>query len=331
MNKKAVTYLIIISVVLLCLFVYFFDDISNNYFSKDNPKGELIKVFLTFIAGIIALLVWHSSYRRAKATEKQLKIMEKGNIESRFNNAVGHLGNENPTIVLGGIHVLHQIAVENENYTRVIHNLFCNYLRENSTKLYPEKRSYSDSGRLVQVSAVEGTPKCPIIIQTLIDYLFKEYNNKDSVYNGFDSDLSYSTIKNCDFEKAKIRRVNFNNCIFENCHFFETILLECRFSESILTKCHFSYSTLTECHFSYSTLTECHFCKTLTRCYFYQSILTDCVFSGILTECNFIAYIRGLKSAELINCEFKTAELIDTVLPYPDKNKVKKSVFTKMT
>jgi len=237
-------FLGILCLIVLCLFFYFFTEISENYFSKDNSKGELIKVFLTFTAGIIAILVWHSGYKRVKVMEEQtektteqIQVMYKGNVDTRFNNAVGHLGNENPTVVLGGIHVLHQIAVDNKNYTQVVHNLFCSYLRENSGKLY-EKIDF------------EKTPdKCPVIIQTLIDYLFRPYNNKDSVYENFKSDLSFSTLKNVVLGFVIMRNVNFSHCLLENCNFLFGTLNECDFRDGTLNKCDFRLLTLNKCNF----------------------------------------------------------------------------------
>jgi len=282
--------LIIIGIIFLLLFFCFFGKISDYFFENNKTQGELLKVFLTAIAGIVAVFVWHTGYKRAKATEKQIKVMEKGNIETRFNNAVGHLGNENSAVVLGGIHTLHQIAVENESYTQVVHNIFCSYIRENSAKLY-EKVDF------------EKTPDyCPVIIQTLIYYMFKPYNNRDSVYKAFDSDLSFSNLKNCDFKFVDIEYVNFHNCVLESCDFSVGTLTNCSFFDGTLTDCKFNVGTLTYCDFGNGTLAKCDF-----------SVRT-------LTNCNF-------NNARLIDCRnIETAKLIDTELPL---NKITEKKSTK--
>ena len=319
--------LIFFCLLILFYFILFFQDISNYFFQVDNvskfdntPRGELLKVFLTFIAGIIAILVWHSGYKRVKVMEKQtektaeqIQVMYKGNMDTRFNNAVGHLGNENSAVILGGIHALHQIAVENENYRQVVHNLFCSYLRENSAKLY-EKPEF------------ENTPdKCPIIIQTLIDYLFRLYNN-EYIYKNCESDLSFSTLKNCDFSEVTINDVNFSHSVLENCNFSDGILTRCKFFNGILIRCHFwNRAVLTECnfggfYFENRILKECYFTGTfrncdftftnLINCHFEHGDLTDCDFNTCsLTECTFWG-------GTLIRCTFSLSFLNNCVFIY---------------
>ncbi len=123
----------VVCIVLIYLLVYYFSFLSQ-FFEKDNASGELFKVVLTTIGGIGALIALYYAARRVQA-------MEKGNVDTRFNNAVGHLGSENPTVILGAVHALHQISIKHKSYTQVIHNLFCSYLRENSAKFY-EKSEY---------------------------------------------------------------------------------------------------------------------------------------------------------------------------------------------
>jgi len=294
---------------------------SRHYFSDKNPKGELIKVILTIIAGIVAVFVWHTGYRRAKATEKQLKLIEKGNIETRFNNAVGHLGNENSAVVLGGIHALHQIAVENKNYTQIIHNLFCDYIRENSAKIYIK----NDFEKMPDY--------CPVIIQTLLDYLFKPYNNKDSVYKDFKSDLSFSTLINYDFS-GELNNIIFNECIIERCDFRGELLndedrgsFRKDFSLCTLNNCFFNGSTLISCSFFGNKLIDCEFNGTLTKCNFTNGTFINCIFfGGTLTECIFkygtledCYFIHNDEDfyyeSKLNNCDFENVELIKTELP----------------
>ena len=300
----------VLSTALLFLLVYFFENISGYFFENNNaPRGELIKVVLTFIAGIIAILVWHSGYKRVKVMEKQtektaeqIQVMYKGNIDTRFNNAVGHLSSENPTVILGGLHALHQIAVEHKNYTQVVHNLFCNYLRENSAKLYKKNE-------------IEDTPhRCPVIIQTLIDYLFAPYNDKDCIYKEYKSDLSYSTFKNCKFQGISIENINFRHCILENCNFKHCFLNNCNFARGTLKKCDFLQGILTNCVFIYSALNDCNFERgTLTDCSFEDGTLNGCIFfSGTLSYCRF-------KKVRLKNCgTIDYVKLINTELP-PNK------------
>lgn len=292
-------------ITLIILLICNFAEFSQN-FAKDNPIGELIKVFLTLIAGIVAILVWHNGY-------KQIQIMYKGNVDTRFNNAVGHLNSENPTVVLGGIHALHQIAVNHKRYTQVVHSLFCSFLRENSSKLYDriDIKIPTDKSPLIIPTKYKKPKKtldkCPVIIQILVDYLFKPYNNKDSVYKDYYSNLSFSTLKNVNFENVKIDGVNFNHCFLKNCN-FEGTLINCFFGSINRSNFHVSDwfkqngVTLIECNFI-GVLTNCNFYGDLSFCdfggnslNFNKAILTDCVFEGTISDCNY--------QGTLTNCTF---------------------------
>jgi len=310
--KLFVCIILIITLLFLFRYLYcYFDNVSNLFFEGSNtPRGEFLKVLLTFIAGIVGILVWITSVNRVKAMEKQtekttkqIEVAIKGNLDSRFNNAVGHLGNESPTVVLGGIHVLHQIAVENKNYTQIVHNLFCSYLRENSSTLY-------DS-----VDFKTTPTKCPIIIQTIVDFLFKPYNNEKSVYFEFKSDLSFSKLINCNFQRIDIKKVSFDYCILENCDFTgdsikNNLFSDSTFYHSTITNCSFNNRNMSNCYFSQSSLSDCHFrlgtyqfyfegLSSLTSCDFIQSTFTECSFSFTkLNKCSFFI-------SKLYSCKFE--------------------------
>lgn len=271
-----------LSIVSILALVLSFDFISYFFFEgTQSPRGELLKVVLTFVAGIIGILVWHNGVKR-------VRIMEESNLETRFNNAVGYLGSEDPALVLGGIHAMYQIAVKHKNYTKAVHNLFCGYLREKSAKLYE--------------GIGENSGRCPAIIQNLIDYLFKQsdYN----IFKDLESDLSFSTLRN----------VNFSNVNLINCWFDRATLTNCRFVDTILTDCKFYNTTkLTNCEFYDGTvLSECMFWRgvMLTNCKFLRKIkLMNCKFydGAILLECNF-------NRATLRECEFFTSKTTKTSL-----------------
>ena len=247
-------WVIITCLPIVALIIYFVLIPNHSYFSEyfepDTPYGygELFRIYLTIGAGIIAIIALVFNHRRVTA-------MEKNNVDTRFNNAVGHLGNENPTVVLGGIHALHQIAVKHESYTQVVHNLFCSYLRENSAKIYEENGKKTPD-------------KCPVIIQTLIDYLFPPHN-KDNAYKNFASNLSFSTLKNCDFNHRTLANCHFNDTILTNCYFSNTTFIDCYFIRATLSNCEFWRTTLTECvfiskYFAPAKLFDCHHLETVT-------------------------------------------------------------------
>jgi len=272
--KKLLLVLVSLSTIgLIYLLVRNFVEISR-FFEKDNSQGELFKVCLTALAGIGALVALYYSARRVRAVEK-------GNVDTRFSNAVGHLGNENHAVVLGGIHALHQIAVKHKSYTQVVHSLFCSFIRENSTKLY-EKIDFEKEPR-----------KRSVIIQTLIDYLF----NKDGIYKHFEFDLSHCTLINCEFKLVDIKNVNFSYSIMKNCFFssgkknlnkngdlLTSKLTKCRFYGSELSGCHLPH--LFDCVFEKVSFTDCMFYG-VTRGHFWDSNMIKCEFMNFIDKCHF--------------------------------------------
>ena len=319
-----------------------FERFSNFLFGKDNKhRGELVKVILTVFtialtlgAGLVAFLVWYSTdesvkemKEQTKRIDEQIQVMYKGNVDTRFSNAIEHLGSENSTVVLGGIHALYQIAVEDTNYTQIVHNIFCNYLRENSAKLY-EKQEFKESPK-----------KCPVVIQILIDYLFKPYNNKDYIFKDYASDLSFSTLKNCNFSNANIENVNFDHCLLENCEFLNVRLIDCNFGRVTLKNCFFGSADLINCFFGSADLinsffinaefTNCDFTTTHSSfgpsVFLAGAILMECVFSAVkLTECIFSS---NEVDAILIDCKFDDeVELINTEISPNQKAKAWQSI-----
>ena len=241
-----------VAVVAFILWVVLNFDCLSQYFTKDNPHGELFKVCLTAFAGIGVFITF-------RYLGKQVQAMEKGNVDTRFNTAVEHLGSNSSTIVLGGIHALQQIAVSDKNYTTVVHNLFCSYLRENSAELNKVNKANHEMA----------PDKCPERIQVLIDYLFKPYNKKESVYKDFETDLSYVELRNCNFNWGTLNNCKFREAFLTECHFGRGTLNECDFRGGTLTNCYFAAKTFTDCIFSEVTFTNCHFLhRNLTRCSF---------------------------------------------------------------
>ncbi|WP_375583926.1 pentapeptide repeat-containing protein [Cyclobacterium xiamenense] len=272
----------IVGFALIYFLVAHFSDLSY-FFAKDNPRGELFRVILSTIGGLGALIALYY-------VAKQVHAIEKGNIENRFNNAVGHLSNSNSTVVLGGIHVLHQIAIENKSYTRIVHNLFCSYLRENSASLYISPN------------------KCPVVIQTLINYLFLNYNGKNNVYKKYSYDLSFSVLKYLSLPRIEMHKVNFENCVLEDCNFFkgdfsdcdfrDALLKNCRFEEATLATCYFYEGSSTDCNFINAKLYHCSFTGKTAKCNFMNVSFTDCYLGGEFKDC----YIA---CTDIINCGFR--------------------------
>ena len=319
-----ITVISLIGILVIGLLWCFSDEIERNfdciswyYFGPGNtPRGEFIKVVLAFITAITAIIGGLFSYKRktdeqmgllkkqvqqnAEKSEQQIAVMLEGNMDTRFNNAVGHLDSNDATVVSSAIHALHLIALENNKYAPAVHNLFCSYIREKSTKIYKE-------------IDFEKTPdRCPVIIQTLINYLFKPYNDKKSIYNDYNSDLSFSTLINCNFRGINIIGANFNNCDIRKCNFLSTTLNNVDFRKATLSEVIFEKAILNNVWFSYAMLNNVVFNEaTLSENSFYETILRDVDFERAIFK-KFDTFIRtkldGFTPEEITSKGFSLAK-----------------------
>ncbi|MCA1920129.1 MAG: hypothetical protein LDL38_12065, partial [Flavobacterium piscis] len=139
MKKISFILLVLVSIV-----IYFYWDILLNSFETfacwlypfdESRNAELLKIGLTVIGGLGILFGLYLNYKKTKATDKaielqslaiskqsdQLELSRKSQIDERFKNAVEHLGSDKEPIILGGVAVLHQIAIENPlDYSEVV-------------------------------------------------------------------------------------------------------------------------------------------------------------------------------------------------------------------
>lgn len=213
-NKRNAAIIIICSLVLIiAIFALgLFESASTYFFSNkdNNPKGELLKVVLTVLGGVGAIWGLSLNSRKTKALEEQTiasqkqidntqlqidallyqnKIVEKGKIDERFKNAIEHLGDSRAAIVLGGIHSLHRIAQEDESYREPVFNILCSYIRETTKNAEYQKEN----------------KKMPsIVIQTIIDTIFKSKKDDKFIYKGLIAYLMFSYLAGANFRSANL-------------------------------------------------------------------------------------------------------------------------------
>lgn len=186
--------------------------------------GELLKVVLTVIVAIGGLYALRLNANR-------IKVMSKGNTDTRFNNAVSQLGSENEAVALGGVYALHEIARENEEtYLEVVHDILCGYVRSESVARYRKFEKEKKQGEKLIPS---------IVIQAIISLLFPRKNIKERLYDDFRSHLYNSILINYNFYGTKINRANFNGAKIDDCFFTEAKMSDTLFIGTKLTDCNF--------------------------------------------------------------------------------------------
>lgn len=283
---------VIILLFIFCIFCFFYSKIALN-FTKDNPNGELFKVILSVLGGAgIIYGLWLNS-QRIKAQNKQNKIVEDRNLDQksydadkRFGEAIGYLGSENTSIVLGGIYALYQLAKEDERYKSIVAGLFTSYLQDKSVELYEiiDKKSEQHTEPTSVLTA-------PTIVKTILDLLF----NSEKTF----SDLRYN------LSRVKFRNISFysdvNNCNFDYCDFND-----CRFNYNI-SNCTFQFSKISSCIFGSKE-------SVLKDCSFFGSEIVKTTFNAVtFQKSNFVCakfnfslfYITHLIECHFIDADFK--------------------------
>ena len=195
---------------------------------EDNtPTGEYVKLVGAFIGGILVIWGLVVSNSRVKEMNTQNKIALRGQINTRFKDASVLLADERASANIAGIHALHQIAEETstdptqKHYVKIVNDILCAFIRANS------KRDSNEEGIVESVHNL----KEEIVIQTIVDVLFKSKNN---VYRKFklEADLYGSVFKGITFNDANLLNVKFWRAYFEEVWFIDAQISNVNFRKA---------------------------------------------------------------------------------------------------
>jgi uncharacterized protein YjbI with pentapeptide repeats len=181
--KKPATYIIASIAIIVIALISFYPNIVEFLFpdgadTTNSPNFEIMKFSAYIIGGI--LLVWQiyltnlrtkAAESTAKASHKNLMILEKGQVQERFKNAITHLGSENEAVNLGAVYTLHHIAKDCSELRKSVFDILCSYIRETTSK-----QTYQDLG------------KTSIKIQSILNLLFIDKDER-SIYMDFKANL----------------------------------------------------------------------------------------------------------------------------------------------
>jgi len=299
---------IIIFLIGIILVFVFFQSIAEFLFNSGNPNGEFVKVILSVFGGLgLFYGLWINS-QRIKAQNKQNELVEGRNqdqksydADKRFGEAIGYLGSDNTSIVLGGIYSLYQLAKEDKRYKPIVAGLFTSYLQDKSEQLYELTDNEKTELRKMNIA--------PIIIRTIVDLLF----NSEKVFTGIKLNLSSVLFKHIVFNDD-VCYCNFNYCEFINCT-FNSNLIDCSFEISEIANCTFGNKE-----------------SKILKCNFWGSNIKDITFKGVLmNNVNFdlVNFDKSnFKITQLINCNFISAFFSNKAL-FSDINSFEGTMFTK--
>ena len=349
-SKKHIRYgfITLLVIVIIGLIICYFSDMAKYFFNETQKyNGEFVKFIATIFGGILVLIGLWLNYKRTitlqdqtnnqaeqiKAFVKQNEITEKGKVDERFKNAIEHLGSEKDAIVLGGIYALHRIAQEDKTYRQTVFDILCCYIRDKTSSL----KLWGDIPE-----GERGTIKPTIVIQTIIDLLFKISDSQDYIYTGLkanlngircihanfngahlvDADLNNAHMEGVElrdvhlesadmygikWEGARLEQVHFEGSSLSYANFEGTYIDQTYFEGAKLHKANFEGSSLRDVHFEGAILPRANFKGTcLFNGYFEGADLMDAHFEGVSIS---NAYFEG---AKLILAHFEGAQLSDT-------------------
>ena len=310
----------VIIFLVLCIVFYFYWTVLLISFEQfacwlypfdENRNAELLKILLTVIGGLGILFGLYLNYRRTKLSDKaiqlqslaiskqsdQLELSRKSQIDERFKNAVEHLGSDKEPIILGGVAVLHQIAIENPiNYSEVVFNILTSFIRS-STNVY--NKTADDFSKT--------------IIQTIINNLFKFKESGESPYIKFKGDLSHCNlisinIDDVDFSNfdlsftlfgMNIENVNFSNANLGRSQFVLSRIKSCNFSNAELHQTLFNMAEIENSDFEGASVLATNFLTTKLL----EVNFDNCDFSNVKFICCFFKDTSHFES-KIINNDF---------------------------
>lgn len=197
-------YAVLVMIALSILCFRYFDNIRSFLFPQEvtvanSANFETIKFLVYIIGG--CLLVWQImlTNRRTKASEQaafasfeNIRIIEKGQVQERFKNAIDQLGSVSEAVNLGAIYTLHHIAKESIELRKSIFDILCSYIRETtSNQEYQLKEAPS------------------IKIQSILNLLFNDERERD-IYSLFNADLHNAYLLKADLSSAHLPQANLN-------------------------------------------------------------------------------------------------------------------------
>ena len=211
----------------------------NAIVSKVN-LSELRDLGLIVLGPFITLLTLHFTGRRANAMLQQAEAMTAGQITNLLSKAVEHIGNDNIFMRTGGIKLLEQAALNNQDDVRAVVDILSTYIRKKTSE---EKKEKPDEDIVAAVYSLSR------ITKKYADYIHKEGIQPDlrrACLRGIEGDIEevyfggWNLTKidfqgahfyNADFQTAFLSGATFQGATFDAAIFKETLLEKTNFKD----------------------------------------------------------------------------------------------------
>lgn len=238
-----------LSAITLIIILIFYNNIACWLFGNaDESRGKLLTLLLSVVGAVFAIYTIKNSSKRIKQGNEQLLQQEKNNTNTRFKDAIILLGNDNPAVVLGGIHTLNQIAIDNLEYRKVIADILCNYAI-NVSNLY--ERNYPN----INLKYTESD--CISIVQLIVDLIFAGSYDSDRL------DFSNARFDNIKFKNNLLSNILIDGCRFNNCQILDLNLINAKYQNITFKNCKFDEIQLHQTRLFNVTFDNCKILKGL--------------------------------------------------------------------
>lgn len=162
--------------------------------------------------------------------QAQSEILKSQYKAEQFKNAIDQLGSEKQAVVLGSVHALHNLAMTYpKDYSKPVFEILCSFVREETRKdEYKTKETNAPS----------------IVIQTIVDKLFrekieldeidKETGEKLQLYRAYKANLSGAFLQGTDLEEAKLREADLRDAKMQGAKLQGADLREAKLQRAIM-------------------------------------------------------------------------------------------------
>ncbi len=229
-------YLVIFSALLSFLILWKVPQFQVSHFNTTITDPVIIaqledkfrSTIAQILGGIAILVGLYLTNKRVVATEKNLVIVEQGQITERFTRAIEHLGKDGLEFKLGGIYALERIANESKKDHWPIMEILTAYIRKNSPIHVSEKAEEHEQAYC----------KLSIDTQAALD-VFKRRKLEHEGKEVRTFDLNQTYLREANLSKANLSKAN---------------LSEANLSEADLSKADLSKATLSGANLSEANL-----------------------------------------------------------------------------
>jgi len=229
---RSVFFALLLVTVILGVIILFKKQIFGDfpsYLNKCWSKCDKKQV-VNIIAAIIVLIpIWWQFSSQTNILDAQKVIAKNQFAADLFKNAIDQLGSEQQPIVLGGVHSLHHLAMNNEkDYSQPVFEILCSFIREKTAKLeYKEQfLATSDSSGETQATSL-------IVIQTIVDKLFREEDAR-KYYEEYKANLSGSFLPEVNLTYAKLQKADLREANLQGANLFAANLQQAELNRANL-------------------------------------------------------------------------------------------------